>query len=119
MRLLAENGRVVDLRRIEEGYPKWPTGSGFHPVGHTPSQVRVLPLPPTKQPRTHIVSTIFSGSWPSSIWTHGGGDAEQITVEHSYSLAVTALVGPTVTEVAGPTFSTRRAVVTELFGPTR
>jgi hypothetical protein len=61
MRLLAENGRVIDLRRIEEGYPKWPTGSGFHPVGHTPPQVRVLPLPPTKPPRMHIVSTKLSG----------------------------------------------------------
>jgi hypothetical protein len=64
MRLLAENGRVVDLRRIEEWYPKWPTGSGFHPVGRKPPQVRVLPLPPTKRPRMHIVSTMFCGSTP-------------------------------------------------------
>jgi hypothetical protein len=32
-----------------------------------------------------IASTMCSASWPSPIWTHGSGDAEQITVEHSYS----------------------------------
>ena len=46
---------MVDLRCIEEGYPKWPTGSGFHPVGHMPPQVRVLPLPPDKPPHMSVV----------------------------------------------------------------